>query len=253
MSLTNHFYHRTIRRNVIAFGNLFNGIVLMKYDYNTFTELGRLTVPLQYSENEHFIQRLQSQPDLPAPIQIKLPMMSFEMTSLVYDKARKLSMYNEECITANGTATSVHVGAPYNIGFSLYIYVRNIEDGAQIVEQILPYFNPDYTVTMNFVDDASVVRNVPVILDNVSQDTGEDGPSDTVRLVTWRLDFTMKTYFFGPVDTNRKLIKHVTANTITGNTTTGKTSVSITVDPDPLDASPESDYGYTEVVTYYDD
>jgi hypothetical protein len=248
-----HFYHRTIRRCVVAFGNLFNQITLIKYAKGTFDEIERITVPISYSANENYAQRILGNPDIPTAVQIKLPRMSFEMIGINYDPSRKLSSLGEECATVNGERLTVPSPSPYNIQFELNIYVRNIEDGTQIIEQILPYFNPDYTLAMKYVDEMSIVKNTPIILEEITNTNGFEGDNETVRYVNWRLTFTMKTYLYGPVSSPRSLIRHVIANTyIMGADTANNTpAVTITVDPDPLNAGPDDAYGYdTQIIEY---
>jgi len=249
-----HFYHRTIRRCVVAFGNLFNQITLVKYAKGSFQEFERITVPISYSGNENFAQRLLGNPDLPAAVQIKLPRMSFEIAGISYDPSRKLSSFNEECATVNNVRYTVPSPTPYNIQFELNIYVRNMEDGTQIVEQILPYFNPDYTLAMTYVDEMNLVKNTPIILDDISHTNGFEGDRETVRYVNWRLTFTMKTYMYGPVSGPRDLIRHVTANTynLGANTANNLPFFTITVEPDPITAGPDDAYGYDTQITEYD-
>lgn len=211
-----HFYHRTIRRNVIAFGNMFKNIQLVRYEKDTYNEIDRVTVPLTYTGKETFIKRLYSNSDLHKQIQILLPKMSFKMTDISYDPSRKISSYMSSFAAVAGSSTNVaqqYAGTPYDLTFELYLYVRNVEDGTQIIEQILPYFNPDYTLTMSFVDSMNITRDVPIVLESVQNDIENEGDSETVRIITWTLRFKMKTYFFGPVSTDKKYIKNVTANT----------------------------------------
>ena len=264
-----HFYHRTIRRCVVAFGNMFNQIQLVKYEKNTFTEVERITVPISYSANENYAQRLLGNPDLPPAIQIKLPRMSFELTDVRYDPDRKLSTLGEECAVVNGVTKTVPTPVPYDLGFELNIYVRNMEDGTQIIEQILPYFNPEYTMAMTYIDEMGLTKNVPLILDNISHSMDYEGNNETVRMVTWRLTFTMKAYFYGPVSpNNRGLIRTVHANTYlmstateynesTGeyeDTTTSNTlAYGIVVTPSPNTANPDDAYGFDTVITDYVD
>lgn len=257
-----HFYHRTLRRCVVAFGNLFNQIILVKYAKGTFDEIERITVPISYSGNENFAQRLLGNPDIPTAVQIKLPRMSFEMTGISYDPSRKMSSFNDECATINGVKSTVQSPTPYNIQFELNIYVRNMEDGTQIVEQILPYFNPDYTLAMTYIDEMNLVKNTPIILDEITHSNGFEGDRETVRYVNWRLTFTMKTYMYGPVSP-RSLIRQVNANTYVVGTDTdfadapdlaANTSfMSITVKPDPINADPDDAYGFDTVIQYNPD
>jgi hypothetical protein len=211
------FYYRTIRRCVSAFGTLFKDILILKYTNDgTFTELDRHRVGLSYGGKEAFLTRLQGAPDLPAPIQVKLPTMSFELNTIRYDASRKLQSQIQNFQKVSGNNSSVYnqyTGVPYNLNFNVQIYVRNIEDGLQIIEQILPYFNPDYTLTMDFVDGMSISKNVPIILDSIDLNSEYQGSmAEEVRIVIWTLNFTMQTYLFGPTYTGG-IIKQATANT----------------------------------------
>ena len=200
-----HFYYRTIRRNVIAMGNLFKHIQLVRYSKDTFNEIDRIIVPLTYAGKENFITRLYQNLDLKKPVQVLLPRMSFYMTDISYDPSRKISSYLSSFNKVSTTTVNQqYSGVPYDLTFELVIYVRNVEDGTQIVEQILPYFNPDHTLSMTFVDSMNLTRDVPIILENVKYDNDYAGPAEeTTRIVTWTLTFKMKTYFFGPVNTGK--------------------------------------------------
>ena len=191
------FYHRTIRKNVIAFGSIFNDITLVRYLKNSSTEIERFKVPLSYAPKETFITRLLGDPEAQKSIQVLLPRMSFEITSINYDSARKLSSFNETFfVKSNSKLDYLRSGVPYTLGFELNLYVRNVEDGTQIIEQILPYFNPDYTVSINFIDNMETKRDVPVILNDVSYSQEYEGNAGTVRYLIWTLNFSMKTYFY---------------------------------------------------------
>ena len=219
-----HFYYRTIRRNVIAFGTMFKNIQLATYAANTFTEITRINVPLAYAGKENYLTRLLTNPDLHKQIQILLPKMSFEMVGITYDPKRKLSSFMSTFNNIDGSSVNQqYSGVPYDMDFELNIYVRNVEDGTQIVEQILPYFNPDYTLTMSFVDQMNITRDIPILLEEIRYDPQYQGPADTtVRILTWTLRFKMKTYFFGPINTG-KIIRQATANTLYYATSTTDT------------------------------
>jgi T4-like virus Myoviridae tail sheath stabiliser len=207
-----HFYYRTIRRNVISFGTLFKNIQMYSYEANTTNEVKRINVPLTYAGKENFLTRLLGNPDLHKPTQIVLPRMSFEMTNIEYDSTRKLSPYLKNTFGSGSSVTTQHTAVPYNLDFELNIYVRNVEDGTQIVEQILPYFNPDYTLSMMFVDEMNISRDVPIILESVNYDPKYEGDAEeTVRILVWTLRFKMKTYFFGPT-TQSKIILQSNVN-----------------------------------------
>lgn len=207
-----HFYHRGIRKNVVVFGNLFNDIQLVRYEKGTYTETERFRVPIVYAGKENFVSRIFRDPDILKEIQVKLPRMSFEIYDIQYDVSRKLSNYNSQFSNLSSTGVKrLAQGTPYDIGFELNIYVRNVEDGTQIVEQILPFFNPDYTVTMNLIDGLDVKRDVPVILNSVTYAPSYEGDGDTARMLIWTLRFTMKTWFFGNI-ADSSLIRKATAN-----------------------------------------
>lgn len=207
-----HFYHRGIRKNVVVFGNLFNDIQLVRYEKGTYVETERFKVPIVYAGKENFVSRIFRDPDIIKETQVKLPRMSFEIYDIQYDVSRKLSNYNSQFSNLSSTGVKrLAQGTPYDIGFELNIYVRNVEDGTQIVEQILPYFNPDYTVTMNLIDGLDVKRDVPVILNSVTYAPSYEGDGDTARMLIWTLRFTMKTWFFGNV-ADSKIIRKATAN-----------------------------------------
>jgi hypothetical protein len=207
-----HFYYQLTRKYVVAFGNLFNNITLLRRNKDTGVEIERMKVPLVYAHKEKYYARLQSDPDLQKAIQISLPRMSFEMLGLSYDPTRK---QNSLLRTAKAnTATRVasqYMGVPYDIEFELNIYARNIDDGTQIIEQILPYFNPDYTVTVNVVPDIGFLKDVPVILNTVTSNVEHEGNFDAVRYITWRLTFSMKANYYGPISTP-KIIREINTN-----------------------------------------
>lgn len=211
-----HYYHRITRKMVVLFGTMFNNVKLKRYNKEGTTEIERITVPLTYSSKEKFYVRITQDPDLARDIQIVLPRMAFELTAITYDPLRKNSTFVEQFTVKDNDEISRITRTPYNFEFSLYIFVRNVEDGTQIVEQILPYFAPDYTLSATLVD--GITTDLPIILQSVSQDiTNDTGEADQLRTIVWTLTFTMKGYLYGPT-TNSKLIRQVTANTFFYNT-----------------------------------
>jgi len=212
-----HFYHRITRKMVVAFGTMFNNIKLYRYNLAGTQEIERITVPLNYITKEKFYQRITQDPNLDRRVQLTLPRMSFEMTSIAYDTSRKISPFMNQYGALNDSAVKTVTLAPYNFSFQLYIYVRNTEDGTQIIEQILPYFNPDYTMTLDLVDAGNPV-DVPLILQSVDYNAGgSDGPPQELRMLQWNLGFTMRGYLYGP-QSNVKIIRKSTANTYEYNT-----------------------------------
>ena len=207
-----HFYHRLTRKYVVVFGNMFNNITLLKANRDTNEEIERTKVPIIFGPKEKYITRTQSDPDLNREIQINLPMMSYDITTVSYDPSRK----QNSMLRVSGSDTTSRVasqwqGVPYDLGFTLEIYARHIDDADQIVEQIFPYFTPDYSVTMESVPEVGFKRDIPIILNNVNRKIEYEGNFDSVRYVNWSLDFNMKAWYYGPVSTP-KIIRTVFAN-----------------------------------------
>ena len=207
----NHFYYQLTRKYVILFGNMFNNIALIRTNKDTGVELGRVKVPVVYAPKEKYFARLRADPDLDRPIQTILPRMSFELTGFTYDTSRK---QNSLLRNSKGTSTtgvsSQYMGVPYDLNFDLQIYARNVDDGTHIIEQILPYFNPDYTVTINSIAELGFLKDIPIILNSVSNVIEHEGNFDAVRYVTWTLNFTMKAYYYGPISTPKLIRKSIT-------------------------------------------
>lgn len=207
-----HFYFNLTRKYVVIFGNMFNSITLKKKNRDSNGEIERFKVPITYAPKEKYYTRLQSDPDLEKEVQNILPRMSFEITGIGYDAGRKQNSLLRNPVANNATVVnSQYMGVPYDINFELSIYTRNIDDGLQIVEQILPYFNPDYTVTVNSIQEMGFFKDIPIILTGVTNTIEHEGNFDAVRYVIWTLTFTMKTYFFGPIQ-NPKIIRKVITN-----------------------------------------
>lgn len=207
-----HFYHSLTRKAVILFGRLFDDIYLIRKDNNTGKEFSRSLVPIIYSPKEKMVTRIFSDPDLQRQVQTILPRMGFEITGIGYDASRKQnSLLKAAKANTTSHVSSMYMGVPYDISFTLNIYARNIDDGAQIVEQILPFFNPDFTVTTNMVPELGFLKDVPVVLTSVANDIQYEGNFDSVRYVNWTLNFTMKTYYYGPVS-YPKIIRTVYTN-----------------------------------------
>lgn len=194
-------YHRIIRKVVVAFGNIFNNISIARYD-SAGVEQEHFLVPIVYGGKEKYVSRLEGDPDLDKKVQVTLPIMSFEMTDMSYDASRKLN--TNQRLTHPGGAQdktlAVYNPVPFNFDFDLHAYVRNIEDGAQLMEKILPFFTPDYTVSVNLVPEMGIVKQLPLILNDVSHEIEYEGDYNTkVRSVIWTLRFTVKGYLYGAI------------------------------------------------------
>jgi hypothetical protein len=198
--MANIFYNRIIRKLVVGFGNLFNEITMVRYNTD-LSEAERFIVPIAYAAKEHYVLRLEEDYNLDKKVQMTLPRLSFEMTGLQYDASRKQNTnIRNYAASTGGTVVVQYNPVPYNFDFNLYLYVRNIEDGTQVIEHILPYFTPDYTIKLNLVPEMGMVKEIPIILNNVTQDVQYEGNrSSDPRLVIWTLNFTVKGFIFGPV------------------------------------------------------
>ncbi len=195
-----HFYNRTIRKIVVAFGTLFNDIYVVRYTKDGATAKEKFKVPLSYGSKEKYITRITSDPNLTKSIATVVPRISFELTGMSYDSTRKLpSTQRNFSAETSSTIKTQFVPIPYDFNFSLSIYVRNTEDGTQILEQILPFFTPDFNVTVRFNADMTQKYDMPIVLNSVNTTTDYEGDMMTTRLIIWDLEFTAKGNIWPPV------------------------------------------------------
>ena len=220
-----HFYNRTIRKIVVAFGTLFNNIYLVRYNKAGTTQYEKFKVPLSYGSKERYLTAITSDPNQTKSVNIVVPRIAFELTGMTYDSSRKqTSLTQNFAQTATGFKTQ-YAPIPYDFNFSMSVFVRNTEDGTQIVEQILPFFTPDFTVTVDFIPEMDQKYDVPIILNSVNTTTDYEGglQDGTTRLINWDLEFTVKGYIWPPVKSpTGGLIGGAYANTATGNTSYGR-------------------------------
>ena len=245
--LGTYYYHEIIRKTIIAFGTVFNGINI-KHKEQDGSAFSDFRVPLSYGPAQKFLARLEQQPDLNKPIQITLPRMSFEMNNVAYDASRKVGVTQTFKASDGTNLKKVYMPVPYNIGFELNIFTKLNDDALQIVEQILPYFQPSFNLTVDLVTAIGEKRDIPIILDNISFQDDYEGDFATRRALIYTLNFTAKTYLFGPIaKTTDGLIKKVQTDLYTNtNTQSAKREMRYTVTPDPADASPGDDFGFSE-------
>ena len=204
-----HFKHLLLRRYLLSFGSLFDNITLTRED-NTGDEVYRQVVPLEYGPKERWLTRFTQDPDLTRGVGQIVPRLSYEMSGLSYDGARKLNSL--EKLTYVGSSPSdrarLYVGTPYTLGVRLSILTKLQQDGMQIVEQILPYFTPDYPIAVEPLDNyPDLVDVVPITLQSVSQTDNYEGNFETRRIIVWDLDFAMKVYFYGPIRQKARIQK----------------------------------------------
>lgn len=224
-----HFYNRTIRKIVVAFGTMFNDIYLVRYTKDGLTAKEKFKVPLNYGAKEKYITRITSDPTLTKSIATSVPRMSFEMTSMSYDSSRKqVSTLQNFGQGVDGGINKQYSPIPYNYEFTLSIYVRNTEDGTQILEQILPFFTPDYTVSVNFIKEMGKPYDLPILLNDVSTETSYEGDFMSTRLIIWTLTFTAKSYIFPPVkDVTGGIIYKANTNFLEDHTNASLQKVSL--------------------------
>lgn len=214
-----YFYHEILRKTVISFGTLFNNISI-KHKNNAGQVTSEIKVPLAYGPSQKFLIRLEQSPDLNKPIQITLPRMSFEFIGLQYDASRK-STQMQTIINQTPDGNNLkrnYMPVPYNMRIQLSIMTKLNDDMLQIIEQILPYFQPAYSIPINFLGNLKEKRDIPVQLDGISMEDDYEGNFDTRRALVYTLDFTAKVYLFGPIsDITGDIIKKVSVGYISGS------------------------------------
>jgi len=214
-----YFYHGLIRKYVVYFGTLFNDISIERTDDNG-NVIQDFVVPIAYGPKQKFIARLEQDPTLNKSVALTLPRMSFEIVSFKYDPSRKLPSTGKifkQSTNYTGKLESVYNPVPVNIEFSLSIYAKNAEDGFKIFEQIIPYFTPEWTATLNILSDIDLKVDVPVVLNNINMVDKYEGSFEDLsrRYIVHTLTFTMKAYLFGPTsrsDIIRKAIVNLYNN-----------------------------------------
>ena len=253
--LGQQFYNETIRKVVIAFGTMFNDIHLVRKD-NNGTIIQTMKVPLAYGPRQKFLVRLREDADLTKQVAVTLPRLGFEITGLSYDPARKLNRvqkFRKVKGDNNKQLDTQYMPVPYNVDFELYVLSKQSDDALQIVEQILPYFQPDYTVTIKDNIEMDTKRDVPVILNSVSYEDDYEGDFTSRRSIIYRFSFTTKFYLYGPV-TSSKVIKTVQIDQYTDlPDKSPKREQRYTVTPDPSTAEAGDDFGFNETVSFFQD
>src|SRR5210317_1541734 len=250
-----YFYNESMRRMTIAFGQLFNKIKVKRKD-SEGDVVQSMAVPLAYAPKEKFLVRLDQQPSLDErEMAITLPRMSFEISGISYDGSRKLTRVQKYKKVKSGEDGKVmtynYTPVPYNISYTLNVFTATAESGLQIVEQILPFFQPDYTVTVNAVPELDIKRDVPIILNDVNYEDSYSGDYTTRRAVIYTLNFTAKTYLFGPA-TTQKTIKEVQSDLYT-DTPEATREERITITPNPTSADANDDFGFTTTINTFND
>jgi len=245
-----YFYHSHIRKTVSVFGTLFNNIGIQRKDANG-SAIQNMKVPLSYGPKQKFLTRLFEEPDLNAPeVAIRLPRMSFELTSMTYDTSVKLNKMNTLAKPNPFGQNTVRNPVPYILTFQLSVYAKNQDDALQIVEQIIPYFNPEYVVTLKEIPSLNISRDIPIVLQSINYTDDYEGDFTSRRVLIYTLDFSMKTFFYGPITENQGVIKDAIVNSRDFDNNGMIQRVQTVVNP--LGAQRDGTYTIEETITDFD-
>ena len=253
--LGTQFYHESIRKVIVSFGTMFNNINLVRKD-NSGNISQSMKVPLAYGPREKFLVRLNEDADLTKQVAITLPRIGFEIQNLEYDAGRKLNRVQRFKKVKGANAKQLdaqYMPVPYNLSIELYVMAKQSDDALQIVEQILPYFQPDYTLTINDNVSMDSKRDVPIVLNSISYEDDYQGDFTTRRALIYTLSFTAKFYLYGPV-TSSKVIKTVQVDQYTDSEVNSpKREQRLTVTPNPTSADADDNFGFNESTSFYED
>ena len=228
-----YFYHEILRKTIIGFGTLFNDITI-KHKKNTGEVVSLIKVPIAYGPIQKFLARVEQQPNLNSPVQITLPRMSFEFVGLNYDPTRKVTStqtFISSSVTDGTDIKKTYMPVPYNMDFELSIMTKLDDDMLQIVEQILPYFGPSYTLTLNLLSSIGEKRDVPVTLNGITMSDNYEGDYTNRRALIYTLRFTVKNYLFGPISSTDDIIKKVSLGFISGDTRSTTRDLTYSAEP----------------------
>lgn len=253
----NYFYHERLRRSVAMFGKLFNDIYVLRKN-SAGTVLSTSKVPLAYAPSQKFLERIRQNADLTSnqQVAIKLPRMSFEIMSLQYDPTRQLQKANSfnKAGTTSAQRNKFNSYVPYIIGFQLNVFTKTQDDALQIVEQIIPYFSPHYTLAIKPFDDyADIKEDVPITLTSVDFQDDYEGAQEMRRTIIYTLTFEMKVNFYGPIEQKSVITKAIPKIDINNKDISDSDTLTITITPTPEGVSADSDYGFLESYDYADD
>ena len=206
------FYHQTIRKYVALFGTLFNDINIEKKDSGG-NVLSRQKVPIAYGPKQKFLTRINQDASLDRQVAIQLPRLGFEMTGMAYDPVRKLntmgSLTHKETINGNRNVKKMYNPSPYIFDFSLYAFVENAEDGTQILEQILPFFTPEFNVTVNIITEMGLSIDIPIIVQSATSEDSYEGEFSARRTIIWTISFMMKGFIYPDIKSSQSIIKTI--------------------------------------------
>ena len=251
-----YFYNQSTRNVVVAFGTLFNNIQLTKKD-GSGNVIQTMKVPLAYGPKQKWLARLTEDPNLAKKVAVTLPRIGFEISGIEYDASRKQNKVIKVKKVLDGADNdqlkSGFMPVPYNVNFELFVMSKSSDDALQIVEQILPFFQPDYTITVNDMADMGIKRDVPIILNSISYEDNYEGDFDQRRALIYTMNFTCKFYLYGPV-TSSNIIRTVQADQFADlPDKSPKREQRLTVTPDPVTADADDDFGFNETTAFFTD
>ena len=249
-----HFYHEKTRRAVAIFGKLFNNLYVVRKNQTTGASTSQVKVPLAYAPKNKYLDRIRENANLDTDtkVAIKLPRMSFEITSLQYDSTRQVSKVNN--FTRFGTTADnrnrFYTGVPYVISFQLNIYTKTQDDALQLVEQILPTFNPQYSITLKpFAAYDDILEDIPIAIGGVSFSDDFEGDLGARRTIIYTIDFEMRIRYYGAINTG-EVVRDVRAKIFdigSGLSDSDLRLKTIQLEPKPttLNILGDSDFGFT--------
>lgn len=275
-----YFHHDIIRKMVVLMGTILNDIVIERTDSNN-TLRDVIKVPLTFAPKEKMIARMEADPDIDRPMAVALPMISFEILDIYYDHERKLNSVGKIAVrhpTNKGSMKHQWNGVPYVFMFRAYIYIKNTVDGTKIVEQILPYFHPEFIPTVDLIPEMNIVHDIPIVLTSTKLQDNYEGDFKKRRAIIWSLDFALKGWMYGPIMTS-KVIKFVNTsiyvppkgvsiddfelNSNTGPvakilvqpglTANGEPTSNVDLSVPVTDINSDDDYGFVTIITEDDD
>ena len=253
----NYFYNESMRRMTIGFGQIFNNIQIKRKN-DAGKVIQTIRVPLAYGPKQKFLTRLDQDAGLDSKVAITLPRLGFEIQDLTYDPARKLNRVQKfKKVKSSSDDTnkidSQYMPVPYNLNIQLYAMAKQSDDALQIVEQVLPYFQPDYTLTIKDMEDMGIARDIPIVLNSITYEDNYRGTYEERRAIIYTLDFTTKFYLYGPV-TSSKVIKTVQVDQYTDMPSAApKREQRYTVTPNPTTADADDDFGFNETTSFFQD
>ena len=240
------WYHSITRKAIVAFGVMFNNLNIRRRDSNN-NIVQTIRVPLSYAPKNKMLSRILTLPDADkVKTEVTVPRLSFEVIAFEYDGARKINLHNQTRTVISETQSKrVYGPTPYNLTVNLYAYAKNQDDGLQILEQIIPAFNPDFNVTVTYVPELGIKHDLPIILNSITYDDQYEGQVQDHRMIIWTYTFTLKLYYYGPVET-QEVIRQAIVNVFNNEELTSRID-KYTVTTDPADAVPtDTDFRFIE-------